>query len=276
MKILLAGSDGQLGHALRAELGTHALVALGDADIDITRTDQVHELARRHAPDAIVNAAAYTDVDKAEEQAERAFAVNEGGSRNLALAAAETGAHLVHVSTDYVFSGQSTRPYDENDTPAPRSVYGKSKLAGEEAIRAILPRHTIVRTAWLYHTVGRNFPRTMLSLASRDEIRVVHDQVGSPTYAPHLARGIHALLAADACGTYHLAGSGAASWYELTCALYRLLDIATTVVPVTTEEFPRPAERPRYSVLTTVREPKITLPPWEAGLEEFARAIRSE
>ncbi len=274
MKILLTGSDGQLGRALAEELKDHDLIALGDEGIDITRLAQVRDLTRQHAPEIVVNAAAYTNVDGAESDPTAAFKVNGGGSRNLALATAENAIPLLHVSTDYVFDGLADRPYHEFDRPAPRSVYGASKLAGEEAIRALNPRHYITRTAWLYHTLGNNFPKTMLSLASREEVRVVDDQVGSPTFAPHLARAIHALLATGAYGTYHFAGQGAASWFELTRALFSQLKITTPVIPVATAEFPRPAERPRYSVLTTIQDPTILLPPWEAGIEEFARATR--
>ncbi|MBN1441650.1 MAG: dTDP-4-dehydrorhamnose reductase [Planctomycetes bacterium] len=276
MKILVTGSDGQLGNALRQELAGRHVTPLGDADIDITSLEQTRELTRRHAPDIVINAAAYTDVDGAEADPESAYRVNAGGSRNLALATAELSIPLLHVSTDYVFDGRAVRPYHEYDRPAPRSVYGASKLAGEEAVRSLNPRHYIVRTAWLYHLRGRNFLRTMISLSSRAEVRVVHDQVGSPTFAPHLARAIGALLSTGAYGTYHFAGFGSASWFELTTALYRALDIRTPVVPVTTEEFPRPAERPRYSVLTTIQDPRILLPPWEEGLEQFARAVRDE
>ena len=152
-------------------------------------------------------------------------------------------------------------------------MYGASKLAGETAVRNANRRHYIVRTAWVYHESAGNFPRTMLSLADRDEVRVVTDQVGSPTYAPHLARGLLRVIETGAFGTYHLAGSGEASWYDLTCELYRKLGIRTPVIPVTTEEFPRPAERPRYSALTSIQEPAIELPPWTEGLAEFCSKV---
>jgi dTDP-4-dehydrorhamnose reductase len=276
MRILLTGAGGQLGSALRACLTTHDLVALEHAQLDIASLGAVRDVVRTQAPQVVINAAAYNDVDGAETRSDDAFAGNALGPRNLALATAERGAVLVHVSSDYVFDGTSRRPYHEFDRPNPRSVYAASKLAGEEAVRALNPRHYVVRTAWLYHTIGRNFPKTMRGLAERSEVRVVSDQFGSPTYAPHLAVALTHLLATDAFGTYHLAGSGGTSWYELTVALYRELGITTPVRPVATAEFPRPAERPRYSVLTTLQEPHILLPPWHEGLAEFARALRSE
>lgn len=276
MKIMITGSDGQLGRVLRRELADRDPVALGDADIDITDLARTRELVRTHAPDVLVNCAAYTAVDGAEEDPTSAYRVNALGTRNLAVATAETSAALLHISTDYVFDGRGSRPYHEYDATDPRSVYGSSKLAGEEAVRSINPRHYIVRTAWLYSDEGSNFPLTMAGLASRDEVRVVSDQYGSPTYAPHLARGLVEVLSSGAWGTYHLAGRGGTSWFDLTRTLYRLLAVKTPVRAVATAEFPRPAERPRYSVLTTIQEPEVLLPPWEQGLEEFARALQAQ
>ena len=273
MRLLITGSDGQLGRALQEELSDHELTCVDIDRLDIGDLSEVRRQVEELRPELVLNAAAYTDVDGAESDREAAFRANEEGPRNLAVATAREGVPLLHLSTDYVFDGLATRPYHELDTPAPRTVYGESKLAGEEAVKEANPRHIIVRTAWLYHAQGTNFPRTMIALADRDEVRVVNDQRGSPTYAPHLARAIHELLPTGAFGTFHLAGSGEATWYELTVALYRELGIDTPVVPVTTEEFPRPAERPRYSVLTSTRSPRVALPPWEEGVAEFARAI---
>jgi dTDP-4-dehydrorhamnose reductase len=221
----------------------------------------------------VINAAAYNRVDDAEADATDAYRGNALGPRNLALATAELGTALAHVSTDYVFDGRGTRPYHEYDRTDPQSAYGRSKLAGEHAVRELNPRHYVVRTAWVYHEQGANFPRTMLSLASRPEVRVVDDQTGSPTYAPHLASAIATLVDTGAFGTYHFAGGGAVTWFGLTCKLYGLRNIRTPVVPVTSAEFVRPAPRPAYSVLTTIQEPRIVLPPWEDALEEFCRAL---
>jgi len=275
MKILITGARGQLGQTLQAHLRSHDVVALGHEQLDITRLAIVRDALAARRPDLVINAAAYNDVDGAESHHEDAFAGNALGPRNLAIVTAAWSIRLLHLSTDYVFDGTATRPYHEFDRPAPRSVYGHSKLAGEDAVRTHNPRHYIVRTAWLFHTVGRNFARTICGLAERPEVRVVHDQHGSPTYVPHLAAGLARLLTTDAYGTYHMAGRGGASWFELTRALYRALDLPTPVRPVTTAEFPRPAERPRYAVLTTLQDPAIVLPPWEEGVAAYAAAVRA-
>lgn len=275
LRILVTGAAGQLGHALGTALARHRILASDVDRLDITRLAAVREALRAESVDLAINAAAFNDVDGAESDPDAAYRANALGPRNLALATAERGIPLLHVSTDYVFDGTGTRPYHEFDRPAPCSAYGRSKLAGEEAVRALNPRHYVVRTAWLYHAVGKNFPKTMLALAGRPEVRVVNDQCGSPTYAPHLAAAIAELIGSGAFGTYHFAGRGEATWYELTRALYRHFGISTAVQPVSTAEFPRPAPRPRYSVLTTLQDPQILLPPWEEGLAEFARVMRS-
>jgi len=273
VKILLTGAAGQLGTALQVSLRAHEVVALGHGQLEITRLAAVRAAIDAHRPNLVINAAAFNDVDGAETRPEEAYAGNALGPRNLAVATAAHGIPLLHVSTDYVFDGTGKRPYTEFDATNPRSAYGRSKLAGEEAVRALNHRHYIVRTAWLFSTVGRNFAKTMCALADRPEVRVVSDQYGSPTYVPHLADGLAQLIGTDAFGTYHMAGKGGTSWFELTRTLYRHLGIATPVQPVSTAEFPRPAERPRHAVLTTVQDPAILLPPWEEGVAAFARAV---
>lgn len=276
MKILLTGAGGQLGQALQEALADRDLVALDHHHLDITSIEAVRHTVGGHHPDIVVNAAAFNNVDGAESDPDAAYRGNALGPRNLAVVTAARGLPLLHVSTDYVFAGTRTRPYHEFDRPHPRSVYGASKLAGEDAVRTLNPRHYVVRTAWLYHTVGRNFPKTMCTLADRSEVRVVSDQFGSPTYAPHLAAALAQLITTGAFGTYHLAGQGGTNWFALACAVYRHLGIRTPVRPVAMSEFPRPAERPRYSVLTTLQEPRIVLPPWEDGVAEFARAYKRD
>jgi len=273
VKILLTGAGGQLGTALQASLQAHEVIALGHGQLDITRFAAVRDAVVAHRPDLVLNAAAFNDVDGAETHPEDAYAGNARGPRNLAVATAARGIPLLHVSTDYVFDGTAKRPYTEFDPTNPRSAYGRSKLAGEEAVRALNHRHYIVRTAWLFSTVGRNFAKTMCGLADRSEVRVVSDQYGSPTYVPHLADALVQLIDTGAFGTYHLAGKGGTSWFELTRTLYRRLGIKTPVHPISTAELPRPAERPRYSVLTTVQDPAIPLPPWEEGVAAFAGAV---
>lgn len=275
MKVLLTGASGQLGTALQRELCADEVLACDHARLDISDLTAVRAAIDAAQPDVVINAAAYNQVDGAEAAPDDAFRGNAVGPRNLALATAARGRPLVHVSSDYVFDGRGTRPYHEYDAPGPRSTYGRSKLAGEVAVRELNPRHYVVRTAWVYHTHGQNFAKTMLRLAERGEVRVVSDQYGCPTFAPHLAAAIAELIRTEAFGTYHLAGGGEASWFDLTRELFAALAVAAGVSPVSTAQFPRPAERPRYSVLTTVQEPRITLPPWQEGVAEFARRWRS-
>lgn len=275
MKILVAGAGGQLGALLPAAFAGHEVVGLTRDRLDIENLTQTRVAVQELRPHLVINAAAYNRVDDAEREPEAALRGNGLGPRNLALATADAGIALVHLSTDYVFDGRASRPYCEYDQPAPLSVYGASKLAGEQAVRELNPRHFVVRTAWLYAPDRRNFPSTMLSLAGSSEVRVVNDQTGSPTYAPHLAHALAQLVGTGAFGTYHLAGAGQATWYELTCALYRRLGIATAVVPVSTAEFPRPAPRPSYSALKSIQDPCITLPAWEEGLAEFCRTVEA-
>jgi len=274
MKVLITGASGQLGQALQTVLTGHEVIALARPQLDITRFDDVREAVAAHQPDVVINAAAYTNVDGAETDQAAAYKLNAVAPRNLAVATADRYIALLQVSTDYVFDGLGARPYHEFDQTNPLSIYGKSKLAGEQAVASLNPRHYIARTAWLYHNEGKNFPKTMLAQSHREEVRVVSDQYGSPTYAPHLAAAIARLIETGAYGIYHLAGNGGASWFDLTQRLYRLLNVKTRVHPVATSEFPRPAPRPRYSVLTTIQEPEILLPPWEEGLVEFAKKMR--
>jgi dTDP-4-dehydrorhamnose reductase len=274
VKILVTGSAGQLGAALGPALGHHPTVFTTRAELDVCDLESVRKALATHRPDVVINAAAYTDVDGSERDPEAAFRGNALGPRNLAVATGEIGAALVQLSTDYVFDGTAERPYHEFDATHPLSTYGRTKLAGEEAVRAANPRHYVVRTAWLYSTIGRNFALTMCGQAERPEVRVVSDQYGSPTYAPHLADALARLVETGAYGTWHLAGSGGTSWYGLTRALYAALGIATPVRAVSTAEFPRPAPRPRYAVLASLQSPPVRLPPWEAGVRAFALRLR--
>ena len=278
MDILISGANGQLGQALRTALREHRVIACDKEQLDITQLEAVRAALHKYHPHIVLNAAAFTQVDQAETESEAAYRVNALGPHNLALATAELAIPLLHVSTDYVFDGQAERPYHEFDQPHPLSVYGASKLAGEEAVRSLNPLHYIVRTAWLYHTVGHNFPKTMWALATQSDtpgapdIRVVSDQYGSPTYAPHLAQALAQLIDTQAYGTYHCAGRGGTSWFELTRTLYQLVGISVPVQPVPTTAFPRPAHRPGYAVLTTVQDPALVLPPWQDGLAAFVQA----
>ncbi len=269
-RILITGARGQLGQALQRQYADYDVTAWDLEDLDITQFDEVKKALDQLRPHVVINAAAFTQVDAAETKQEAAYRGNALGPRNLAVVTYELGIALVHFSTDYVFDGRQTRPYHEFDRTNPLSVYGHSKLAGEEAVRVANPRHLIVRTAWLYHTIGKNFPNTICRMAGKEVVRVVNDQFGSPTFAPHLARAVFQLVETDAYGTYHMAGSGGTSWYEFTQALYQALGIQTTVVPIPTVQYPLPASRPAYAVLNSLQHPLIPLPPWEEGVREFA------
>ena len=251
MKILITGSNGMLGHDLIEVLkDKHELLLTTSKTLDITDADSVMDFILKSNPDIVINSAAYTDVDGCESNPDLAYNVNGEGVKNLALACREVDCPLVHISTDYVFNGQNDRPWVEDDEIGPISIYGKSKLKGEEHIKEILEKYFIVRTAWLYGVNGRNFPRTMLELAqNHSEITVVYDEVGTPTYTPDLAKGISKLIETDYYGTYHLTNSGNCSWCEFARYIFEVADVDVNVIPVTASEFARPAPRPSYSVL---------------------------
>jgi len=222
----------------------------------------------------VLNTTAYHRVDDCETKPDIAYAVNTLAVLNLIRAANDLGALLVHISTDYVFDGKAKEPYDELSVPNPLSAYGASKLAGEREVANYQPQHYIVRTAWLYHTEGRNFPKTMLSLAGRDSVNVVSDRVGCPTFAPHLATAILKVIRTDLFGLHHMASQGQASWYDLTKELYQASGIQTQVKPVPATQFPQAATRPDYSVMTTLRPEELKLPHWKTGLQEFVHKMR--
>jgi dTDP-4-dehydrorhamnose reductase len=274
LKILVTGAAGQLGQCLDVACRQHEVVGLDRHALDITELVKVREAISKYRPDLLINASAFNDVDGAESRVREAYAINAVGPRILAVATAAHGIPVLHVSTDYVFDGASQRPYHEFDATNPLSAYGASKLAGEEAVRWLNPKHYVVRTAWLFWESGRNFLTSMYGLAARPELRVASDQFGSPTYVPHLAVGISQLIKTEAFGTYHLAGRGGASRWELVSELFRRLDVTSSVFPVSHREFPTPAQRPSYSVLTSVQKPHIELPSWQEGLEEFASRLK--
>ena len=251
MKILITGSNGMLGHDLQEVLKEkHELVLTTSKTLDITDKQHTMDFICDVKPDVVINSAAYTDVDGCEENQELAYSVNGDGVENLALACKEADCPLVHVSTDYVFDGTARDPICEDGEIGPISIYGKSKLKGEQAILEILDKYFIVRTAWLYGINGKNFPKTMLELAeNHPEITVVYDEVGTPTYTPDLAYGISQLIETDFYGIYHLTNSGSCSWCEFARYIFEVAEKDVKVIPVTASEFARPAPRPSYSVL---------------------------
>jgi len=276
MRWLITGSYGQLGTDLQGVLATGPddVVRAVDLDVlDITDSAAVDAAVDDFGPDVLVNAAAYTAVDAAEENEELAFRVNATGPAVLASAMARHGGRLVHVSTDYVFAGDAVRPYDVDDVPDPRSAYGRTKLAGELAVRALLPeRSYLVRTAWVYGGTGANFVKTMVRLeGERDTVSVVDDQRGSPTWSADLARALVELARSSAApGIYHCTGTGDTTWFGFTQAIFAELGAdPARVVPTTTDAFPRPAPRPAYSVLSDAawRAAGLTpMPAWRDAL----------
>jgi dTDP-4-dehydrorhamnose reductase len=282
VKLLIAGANGMLAHDVRraAERAGHELSLHDLPELDITDERAVAALFERERPHAAINCAAWTDVDGAESNAQAAGAVNADGAGNLARAAARVDARLLHLSTDYVFDGTppldavgDPRPYVESDPTGPRSVYGQTKLAGERQVLAASPRHTVVRTAWLYGVAGANFVETMLRLAGeREAVRVVTDQVGCPTWSGHLAPALIGLLEREAHGLVHLAGAGRASWNELAAEAFRQAEVSCRVEPCVTADMPRPAERPHWSVIESEREDVIPMPDWRDGLAGYMAA----
>ena len=251
MKILITGSSGMLGHDLIEILkDNHELILTSSKTLDITDNNRVIEFICENKPDIVINSAAYTNVDGCEENQETAYSINGDGVRNLAIGCSKIDCPLVHISTDYVFNGKNTKPWVEDDEIGPISVYGKSKLKGEEAILEILDKFFIIRTAWLYGINGGNFPKTMLELAkNHSEITVVYDEVGTPTYTLDLAKAISELIGTDYYGIYHITNSGSCSWCEFARYIFEIAGKDVKVIPVTASEFARPAPRPHYSVL---------------------------
>jgi dTDP-4-dehydrorhamnose reductase len=253
----------------------HEVIAPCEKDLDITEREDVFSILRRLRPDLVVNCAAYTHVDKAEEEREKAFLVNGIGVQNLALACNEQRIPLCHISTDYVFNGEKDRPYTPFDNTDPINAYGASKLAGERYIQWIMNTFYIVRTSWLYGKGGNNFVSTITRIAGeRPEIRVVHDQRGSPTSTVTLSRAVLAIIETGAYGIYHVTDKtdGGISWYEFAGEIVRSSGSSATIIPITTGEFPRPATRPRYSVLDVSIFSLVTgdpLPDWRNALRDF-------
>jgi dTDP-4-dehydrorhamnose reductase len=282
MKLLLTGAGGMLGQDVARAAGRagHELVLLAHAELDIADAPAVERALADARPQAAINCAAFTDVDGAEVHRERAHVVNATGAGNLARAAAAAEVPLVHISTDYVFSGEPpldalgrARAYVESDPTGPRSAYGQSKLAGERLVLAASPLHTVVRSSWLFGVGGSNFVDTMLRLAGeREAVQVVVDQRGCPTWTGHLAPALIGLLEREVRGVVHLAGGGVASWNELARETFRQADVDCQVEPASTAQIARPAPRPAWSALQSERADVLPMPDWREGLAGYLAA----
>ncbi len=287
MNILITGGKGQLGTELikcfengKTEIGTvdilnceNKITSIDVDTLDITNLSSVLELFEENHYDCIINCAAYTNVDKCETDLEIAFKVNALGARNLAIASEKVGAKLIHISTDYVFSGEGTHPFVEWDDCDPQSIYGKTKYLGEQYVREFCSRYFIIRTAWLYGYYGNNFVKTIMKAAKvRGELKVVDDQRGNPTNAADLAHHILKLITSQEYGIYHGTGTGECSWFDFASKIVEYAKIDAIVNPCSTEEFPRPAKRPAYSSLENMMFKTTSgdeFRPWEQALQYF-------
>jgi dTDP-4-dehydrorhamnose reductase len=295
MRVLVAGATGQLAHALQQRARRNSsigIVALERPHLDLADPASISASIDSTKPDLVVNAAAYTAVDRAESDAEAAFSINRDGARILAATAAANNCPIIHISTDYVFDGRKSAPYVEDDAADPQGVYGRSKLEGEAAVAAANQRHVILRTAWLYGAHGHNFLKTILRLASeRPELRVVADQRGNPTYAPHLADAVLAIAGrlagrdvGDAVwGVYHAAAAGETTWHGFAAAIVAAAKPLgmpqVPVIPITTADYPTPARRPANSRLDCGKLERtfgVRLPAWEKGVSECMGELERE
>jgi dTDP-4-dehydrorhamnose reductase len=295
-KILLTGVNGQVGHALKAKLLEHEIVPLSREQLDLTKAHDIRRIVREIKPDLIINPAAYTAVDKAESESELAYAINVTAAQILAEEAARLNASLIHFSTDYVYDGTKNSPYIETDEVNPVSVYGKSKLAGEVAIRAVGLPHLILRTSWVYGSYGKNFLKTILRLgAERDALRVVADQFGAPTSAESISEGVVLLVKSwqpsqeSQTGVYHFTNTGETSWHSFSCEIVyeynRLREEKNwpalkvnieNISAITTADYPTPAARPANSRMDNTKLKKIfgiELPSWQQGLQQVMQTM---
>lgn len=280
MKVLITGANGMLGTDLQVTLqDKFQAIALGHAEFDITNIEQVGQVMYSIKPDIVINTAAYTNVDGCETNKEDAFRINALGPRNLAAVCENLGARLVQVSTDYVFDGRSQEPYDEFSRTSPISIYGESKLAGEELVKSLTKRYYVVRTAWLYGKNGNNFVKTILKLAQeREYLTVVNDQIGSPTYTKDLAKAIGQLISQPAYGIYHFTNSGYCSWYEFAKEILEQSNIGKEIKAIKSTELRRPAPRPSFSKLNNFMGPLNGVEPlrdWRLALKDYLEEMQS-
>ena len=273
MKILVTGANGMLGQDLCPILEDfgHEVVETDVQDLDITNFERVLEVLSNENPDTVVHCAAYTNVDKAEEDLSTARLINSTGTENLAKVCGQKDITLVYISTDYVFDGEGSIPLKPSAKPAPINNYGLTKLEGEEFVKEYCKKYFITRTSWLYGHHGKNFVETMLSLSDKPELKVVDDQVGCPTWTVELSNGIVKLLGGENYGTYHVCGSGQTSWYGFAKEVFELSGVSINLIPCKTEEFPRPAKRPHYSVMDNGKICRD----WKSALRDYL-ALRPE
>ncbi|GAA4828657.1 dTDP-4-dehydrorhamnose reductase [Paenibacillus vulneris] len=281
MKVLVTGANGQLGRDVVSLFEKFCdVVGLGRNELDITDIEQCKKTFKAHCPDVVIHCAAYTAVDLAESEEEQAYRVNAIGTRNVTIAAEHIGSKMCYISTDYVFDGTATSPYKEYDNTNPVGVYGKSKRAGELLVQSLSTKYFIVRTSWVYGLHGNNFVKTMLKLAQeRDQLKVVHDQIGSPTFTEDLAAFLFKLVMTENYGVYHASNSGICSWFDFAKAIFEESGLDITVNPCSTEEFPRPAARPKYSVMDhlSIRTNNFEdLRPWREALVAFLKKYNGE
>ncbi len=277
MKVLITGAAGQLGSdltlLLQREPERYQVFPLTHSELDITKQEQVEKTLQAIRPDIVIHSAAYTNVDRAEIEPDRAYEVNAIATCHLAIAVERIQSKLLYLSTDYVFDGKKNTPYHELDAPNPLNIYGQSKLAGEKFVQSISTRYFIVRTSWLYGEHGPNFVKTMLTLIKeRQELVVVNDQIGSPTYTVDLARFLQILMETDNYGIFHATNSGQCSWYKFAKAIFEGSGVNISINPCKTTEFPRPAPRPAFSVLEHRAIRLHALPdlrPWREALKDY-------
>jgi dTDP-4-dehydrorhamnose reductase len=285
MKVLVVGCNGQLGHDMVTGLRTtgYEVVETDYPDIDITKFQNTFDIVHSCKPEVIINCAAFTAVDNCETQSETAFAINATGSENLAKCAESTDARLIHFSTDYVFDGKAQKPYIESDETLPMTTYGKSKLEGEKAIASTMERYQIFRIAWLYGIHGNNFVKTIINTApkkiqNKEPFKVVHDQYGTPTSTIEVCRQVLEVMNKDLYGIFHSTCEGSCTWYDFTREIVKTYNLPVDVLPCTTDEYPRPAPRPRYSVLENAylkTNSCNVMKDWQTAFNDFWKSYKS-
>jgi dTDP-4-dehydrorhamnose reductase len=277
MRVTIFGASGLLGQALMREWQGDDVLGLSSRDVDLREADKVRDIVLNARPEWVVLSAAYTDVDGCESHQDLAFGVNRDGAMNVAAAAKGAGAKLLFLSSDYVFDGTKTSPYEVGDARNPQSVYGRSKAEAEVGLVDVLPGCCIARTSWLFGTGGKCFPDTILKLAaSRPTLDVVNDQRGCPTYSVDLARAIIALCRKQASGIVHVTNAGNCSWFEFAREIVKVAGLTTEVRPISTQQMPRPARRPAYSVLSakSIGKLGIVMPTWQDALHQYLKERR--